>query len=330
MVQQKRRLQNLLEEKNLRKTSQRALVWESLLEADDHPSVEELRERLLEKGHRVGLSTIYRTLKILLESGMIRQAKVQGMTRYEPLINQPNHIHFVCNRCGLTEEYPSRRIERLLREETDKHDFRPLYSRYAISGLCKTCSTEDALETGVDERARQQTVLARDALELTLAVERRGYSFYTNASKKTRDPSGKRMFELLAEEESGHMDRLQQEYRELLSAHRWLRREPARLPASRKIADEIFPERELLHDDVDDHMTRIEALSLAIALEQKSHQFFRNFAKELDDPRGRRLFQEFAREERAHLESLREEYARLTGKEGKEGKEDGEGASDPG
>lgn len=314
-MQQKQRLKNLLEEKNLRKTSQRALVWESLLDSDDHPSVEELRERLLEKGHRIGLSTIYRTLKILLESGMIRQAKLQGTTRYEPLISQPNHIHFVCNRCGITDEYPSRRIERLLREETGKHDFHPVYSRYAISGLCKSCRAEDDSESGIDERVKQQKILARDALELTLAVERRGYSFYTNASKKTRDPKGRKMFEHLAEEESEHMDRLHQEYRQLVDENRWLRREPARLSASRKIADEIFPERELLHEDVGDHTTRAEALGIAIALEQKSHEFFRNFAKELDDPRGRRLFQEFAREERGHLQSLREEYARVTGEE---------------
>jgi Fur family ferric uptake transcriptional regulator len=310
-MQQKKRFQNFLSENKLKKTSQRAFVWETLLEAKDHPSVEEVRERMREKGHRIGLSTIYRTLKILLESGMIRQAKMQGTTRYEPLIKQPNHIHFVCNRCGKTDEFPSRRIERLIREETEKHDFQPVYSRYAIFGYCRECGVREAREAGLEEKQRQGKILARDALEMTLAVERRGYSFYTNASKKTKDPTARRMFENLAEEESEHLDRLQKEYRTLLEEHRWLRREPARLPVSRKIANEIFPERELLSVDVQDSMTHLEALGLAIDLERKSHQFFNNFAKELDDPRGRKIFRDFAREERSHLEGLRDEYSKL-------------------
>lgn len=314
-MKQQKRFQDFLTKKKLKNTSQRALVWETLLETDDHPSVEDIRERLLEKGHRIGLSTIYRMLKILLESGMIRQSKLTSQTRYEPLIHQPNHIHFVCNRCGKTEEFPSRRIERLIREETDKHDFQPVYSRYAIFGFCRQCAAKEARQIGLEESERQQKVLARDAFELTLAVERRGYSFYTNASKKTKDPRGRRMFRELAAEESEHLGRLQSEYRSLLDEHGWLRREPARLPVSRKIADRIFPERELLNIEVREGTTHLEALGIAIDLERKSHRFFNDFARTLDDPRGRKIFREFAQEERSHLESLREEYKKLKKKD---------------
>ena len=310
-MEQEKRFQNFLSKKKLKKTSQRAMVWETLVEAEDHPSVEEIRERLLTKGHRIGFSTVYRTVKILLESGMVRQAKMKGTMRYEPLISQANHIHFVCDRCGQTDEFPSRRIERLIREETRKHKFQAVYSRYAISGFCRDCEVKEARESGLEAQQRQQKILARDALEMTLALERRGHSFYTHASKKTKDPTGRRMFEELAEEESEHMDRLQEEYRTLLAEHRWLRREPARLPVSRKIADEIFPERELLSVDVQDSMTHLEALGLAMDLEKKSHQFFNKFAKQLEDPRGRKIFRDFAREERSHLEGLRIEYDKL-------------------
>jgi Fur family ferric uptake transcriptional regulator len=310
-MKQKKRFQNFLSENKLKKTSQRALVWDALLTAEDHPSVEDIRERLLEKGHRVGLSTIYRTIKILLESGMIRQSKPADITRYEALVNQPNHIHFICNRCGKTQEFPSRRIEHLIREETDKNDFQAVYSRYAIFGFCRECAKQELREAGLDTKERQQKIFARDALELTLAVERRGYSFYINASKKTQNPDGRRMFQDLAEEESEHLGKLQHEYRALIDAHGWLRREPARLPVSRKIADQIFPERELLNVDVQDRTTHLEALEIAIDLERKSHRFFRDFAKQLDDPRGRKIFRDFADEERVHLESLRDELRKL-------------------
>ena len=69
------------------------------------------------------MATIYRTLKILLASGFIRQSKLHGMTRYEPLAHQPrrpNHIHFICNSCGSNVEFPSRKIESLIKRVTDR------------------------------------------------------------------------------------------------------------------------------------------------------------------------------------------------------------------
>jgi Fur family ferric uptake transcriptional regulator len=312
-MKQQDRFRNVLEGKKLRKTSQRAQVWAVLLEATDHPTVDEIRERLLERGHRIGLSTIYRTLKILLDSGMIRQSRMDGLTRYEPIVSQPNHIHFVCNQCGRTEEFSSSRIERLIREETGKRDFEQRYSRYAIFGSCRDCVRQEAGEGGLEGSEREQKILARDALELTLAVERRGFSFYSSAARKTQDPKGREMFRGLAEEESGHMKQLQEEYRELLGEHGWLRKEPARLPVSRKIADDIFPERELMAVEVREGTTQLDALRIAIDLERKSHRFFNDFARTLEDPRSRRLFRRFASEEQVHLESLLSEYANLGG-----------------
>src|SRR5207244_377164 len=62
----RKELQQLLAELKLKKTSQRALIWKALLDSKGHPSVEEIRDKLLKEGHRIGLATIYRTLKILL------------------------------------------------------------------------------------------------------------------------------------------------------------------------------------------------------------------------------------------------------------------------
>ncbi len=81
------------------------------------------------------------------------------------------------------------------------------------------------------------------------------------------------MFRQLAEEESEHLERLQSEYKALIEENGWLRREPSRLPASRKIADEIFPQRKLLQVEVSDETTHLEALSIAIDLERRSHHF---------------------------------------------------------
>src|SRR5262249_32655110 len=159
--------------------------------------------------------------------------------RYEPVINQPNHLHFICNSCGSTVEFPSRKIENLIRRATEQNGFEERYSRYAIFGLCKPCVRQQQKAAGLDEQQRLETTVVRDALELTLAIERRGYTFYTNASRKTKNGSGRLMFQRLAAEESDHLRRLQAEHQSLLRQHEWLKREPSRLPLSRKIVEEI-------------------------------------------------------------------------------------------
>jgi Fur family ferric uptake transcriptional regulator len=312
-MKQRKELQKLLTERKLKKTSQRALIWGALLESKGHPSVEEIRDSLLEKGHRIGLATIYRTVKILLASGFIRQSKIQGMTRYEPVVKQPNHIHFICNSCGSNVEFPSRKIESLIRRATDSYSFEERYSRYAILGICKTCHKKERKSADLNEQQRLEKTVVRDALELTRAIERRGYTFYTNASRKTKNDSGRLMFQRLAAEESDHLRRLQEEHRSLLEQNDWLKREPARLPLSRKIAEEIFPQKELLKVEVRDETSDLDALNIAMDLERRSHQFFKDFAHQITDMGGKKIFLDFAKDEESHLRALMQEYKTLVG-----------------
>ena len=312
MVQRKQ-LQKLLTEKKLKNTSQRAQVWGALLESKGHPSVEEIRDIVMKTGHRIGLATIYRTIKILLASGFIRQSKLHGMTRYEPVVGQPNHLHFICNSCGSNVEFPSRKIESLIRKATADQGFNERYSRYAIFGICKNCLRKERKSAGLNERQRMATTVVRDALELTLAIERRGYTFYTNASRKTKNNSGRIMFQRLAAEESDHLRRLQAEHKSLLLENEWLKREPARLPLSRKIVEEIFPQKELLKVEVKDGTSDLDALNIAMDLERRSHQFFKDFAKQIEDANGRKIFMDFAKDEESHLQALTAEYRSLVG-----------------
>jgi Fur family ferric uptake transcriptional regulator len=311
----RKEFQELLARKKLKKTSQRELIWGILMESKGHPSVEEIRDRLLAKGQRIGIATIYRTLKILLTAGMIRQSKLNGMTRYEAVVNEPNHLHFICNVCKRTVEFPSSQIEDLLRKVTAEYRFQERYSRYMILGICRACRRKQEKAASVSERLRMEKTAVRDALELTLTIERLGLTFYTNASRKTRNDSGRTMFRRLAAEESDHLRRLQEQHRSLLEEHEWLKREPVRLPISRKIAQEIFPHKELLRLQVTDEMTELEALGLAMDLERRSHDFFEAFARQLTDPAGRKAFLDFAKAEETHLEELRAEYVAAGGKE---------------
>jgi Fur family ferric uptake transcriptional regulator len=311
----RKELQQLLRQQKLKKTSQRELIWDVLVGAKGHPSVEQIRDLLLEKGHRIGIATIYRTLKILLASGLIRQSRLHGMTRYEPVFGQPNHLHFICNNCGSNVEFPSRKVETLIKQVTQESDFEERYSRYLIFGLCKACVRKEADASVVSERHRLERIFLRDALEITLAIERRGYTFYTNAARRARGESGRRMFQRLAAEESDHLRRLQSEHKSLMLESPWLKQEPSRLPLSRKIAEDIFPQKVLLKIDVDEKTGDLEALNIAMDLERRSHQFFTDFARKITDPAGKKVFTDFAEDEDTHLQSLVAEYNTIVKRE---------------
>jgi len=310
----RKEFQELLTRKHLKKTSQRDLIWGLLLHSKGHPSVEEIRDQLLDKGRRIGIATIYRTLKILLAAGMVRQSKLAGLTRYEAVEKEPNHLHFICNTCKRTLEFPSTPIEGLIRGVTSEYGFTERYSRYMIFGVCKACQKKLERAAGVSERVRLEKTAVRDALELTLAVERLGFTFYTNASRKTKNDRGRQMFRRLAAEESDHLRRLQAVHEDLLAQHQWLKREPTRLPISRRIAQEIFPHKELIRLQVRDETTELEALNIAMDLERRSHDFFQTFAEQLHDASGRKAFLEFAKEEEGHLQELQAEYKTAGGK----------------
>src|SRR5436309_14059879 len=108
------------------------------------------------------------------------------MARYEPLIKQPNHLHFICNMCRTTVEFPSRRIENLIRQVTDEYSFDERYSCYLIFVICKSCFRKQRRLEAFNEQRRLQTTDVGDALELTLAIERRCCTFNSNASQKSK------------------------------------------------------------------------------------------------------------------------------------------------
>jgi len=310
-MKQHTEMQHLLKRKKLKKTSQRELIWSVLVETKGHPSAEQIRNLLIAKGHRIGVATVYRTLKLLLSSGLIRQSRLHGMTRYEPVFGEPNHLHFICNVCGSNVEFPSHEVETLIQQVTKEFGFEERYSRYAIFGVCKSCSIKESRAQGISPKRRLEKIMTRDALELTLAIERRGYGFYTSASRKTKDTSGRLMFHRLAAEESDHLKRLQEEYHSLIARNPWLKQEPARLAVSRRIADEIFPQKILAKIEMSDKTTDLEALNVAMDLEQRSRQFFLDFANQMTDAKGRKIFKHFADDEKSHLDSLVAEYNKL-------------------
>lgn len=121
-------------------TRQRDQVAELVFTSQDHLSVEQIRRRLAERGQQVGLATIYRTLDLLVQSGLVRDHDFgQGYRRFEPMPAQTHHDHLICVRCGRVAEFAHERLERMLPIIADEYGFQPERHRVEIYGVCRDC-----------------------------------------------------------------------------------------------------------------------------------------------------------------------------------------------
>jgi Fur family ferric uptake transcriptional regulator len=124
-------------------TPQRLRVAEVLFGTHHHVSAEEILARLRERRRPVGKATVYRTLELLREAGLIREHDFgEGFKRYEPRPTRPHHEHLVCTRCGKVIEFVAPEIERVEREVAELHAFAPSHHKVEIYGLCSDCSED--------------------------------------------------------------------------------------------------------------------------------------------------------------------------------------------
>ena len=92
------------------------------------------------RGENVGVATVYRTLDVLVESGLVRAHDFgEGFKRYEPMPAQAYHEHLICERCGRVVEFQNERLERMLPVIADEHAFQHQRHRVEIYGVCREC-----------------------------------------------------------------------------------------------------------------------------------------------------------------------------------------------
>ena len=106
--------------KGMRMTEQRRVIARVLAAADDHPDVEELYRRCAKVDDRISISTVYRTVKLFEDSGIIaRHDFREGRARYETN-PESHHDHLINLRSGEVIEFQSEEIERLQAEVARK------------------------------------------------------------------------------------------------------------------------------------------------------------------------------------------------------------------
>ena len=129
-----------LSERGYRLTPQRMMILSAIESSDDHISADEIYAQVVAKYPHVNISTVYRTLELLKQLGLVTETDLGGgRFRYHPA-DKGHHHHLVCQQCGaiidLDESLLSPLKSALLREYKFSADLRHL----AIFGRCASCS----------------------------------------------------------------------------------------------------------------------------------------------------------------------------------------------
>jgi Fur family transcriptional regulator, ferric uptake regulator len=97
--------------RGMRKTDQRRVIARVIEQAADHPDVEELHRRAAAIDHRISLSTVYRTVNLFEEAGLVTKHDFKdGRARFEPIPDE-HHDHLIDIRSGKVIEFRNEEIE---------------------------------------------------------------------------------------------------------------------------------------------------------------------------------------------------------------------------
>ena len=288
-----------------KRSSKRELIVEIFLQQDGHLSADDLVDLIRKQDQKISRATIYRTLRWMVEAGVARKVDFgDGRFRFEHSYKHPRHFHLLCKTCNRSFEFLSSDIELLVEEVAEARSFKTGHSVLQIHGTCEDCQAGRLVPRAV---ATTELLFARDALRMAIATERSGLEFYTRGAKLVEDARARKVFRRLAAEEREHLATLEQRFKQLLNEDSRLESYPTFL-FFKGAADGLFESgTEKLAQIVDDR----EALMLGIRCERGSHRFFKRYGERFEESEGKRIFLEFADEEREHLRLLVKEYRSL-------------------
>jgi Fe2+/Zn2+ uptake regulation proteins len=121
-----------------RATPQRIAISKYILSNHEHPTAQEAYLEVKKTHPTVSLATIYNTIKILKETGLILELNLhQGETRFDP--NTEPHAHLLCLRCGKISDWKDPIIPSLISKVSDEENFTIIGSCLNLSGICESC-----------------------------------------------------------------------------------------------------------------------------------------------------------------------------------------------
>lgn len=135
----------------MRLTRQRQILLDLIDKTGQHLDAESLYQLAREKDPRLNRVTVYRTLKLLKEGGLVDELDLMhqaGEQHYYETRRKQEHAHVICLSCGKVEEFFGEPLQRLRRQIETHFGFEILLARTEVGGYCPHCQTMRAREMG--------------------------------------------------------------------------------------------------------------------------------------------------------------------------------------
>lgn len=126
-------------QRHLRKTPERYAILDKVMDMNSHFFIESLYSALDEAGYHVSRATVYNTMDLLIDAGLVRRHTFgDNPAQYEKVTGPGNHHHLVCSRCGKVKEVKDPELVRLL-DSRRYPSFHVGWFDLYIYGVCSTC-----------------------------------------------------------------------------------------------------------------------------------------------------------------------------------------------
>jgi len=140
-------LERYLRSRGLKMTQARETVLTAFLGLESHVSADAVYEAARRLDPGIGQATVFRTIKLLADAGLAREAcRDDGARRYEHAYNHAHHDHLTCVECGAIVEFVDADIERAQEAVYRRYGFASSGHRLELYGLCPDCSARDVSE----------------------------------------------------------------------------------------------------------------------------------------------------------------------------------------
>lgn len=129
-----------LGEKGLKLTKERIAILNEVFSFHGHFEPEHLYFRIKGSGLKASRASVYRTLTLLIESGLVEKVtRTEKGNVYEQAFGHSHHDHMICETCGAVVEFYSKKLESIQEEICDKNRFKGTSHRLEIRGHCEKC-----------------------------------------------------------------------------------------------------------------------------------------------------------------------------------------------
>jgi Fur family ferric uptake transcriptional regulator len=132
---------DFIQNKGLKTTRQRTTIVQVFFGMRGHISVEELLRQVKIVNSKIGYATVYRTLHLLVESGIVEERRFgDGLARYEGRNEVEHHDHMICLECGKIREFSNPRLLEIQQRLAEENGFKIFRHRLELYGICQSPS----------------------------------------------------------------------------------------------------------------------------------------------------------------------------------------------